>query len=132
METTEQTTRTIVAENDGVAPGREARHLALMDRLDYAGWNAQDWDVFAEVLAADVRSVGFGQAATGVEPLVEYLTPIRASHPEFTIESHPIRIAVGDWTVVTGQFTNGQTMATIARWADERIAEEYVFLLDEG
>lgn len=132
MDQNDQTTRTIMSETDGDARQREARHLELMDRLDYEGWNTQNWDVFTEVHSEDVTSRGFGQATTGITPHVDYVRPIRAAHSEYTIESHPIRIAVGDWTVVTGRFTNGQTMATIARWVDDRIAEEFVFVLDEG
>lgn len=132
MDTNDQITRTIMPETDGTSRQRELRHLELVDRLDYEGWNAQNWDVFAEVHSEDVTSRGFGQATTGSAPHVDYVRSIRAAHPEYMIDSHPIRIAVGDWTVVTGRFTNGQTMATIARWANDRIAEEFVFVLDEG
>ena len=50
----------------------------------------------------------------------------------FFIEAHPIRIGVGEWTAVTGLFANGSTMATIARWENDQIAEEYLFFLDVG
>lgn len=132
MDSSDQATRTVIGVTEKVGHDQASRHLELMDRLDFQGWNAQDWDVFGEVHGPDVVSIGFGRSTTGIAPHVDYLQPIRAAHPEFVIESHPIRIAAGDWTVVTGRFTNGQTMATVARWADDQIAEEYVFVLDEG
>jgi hypothetical protein len=39
---------------------------------------------------------------------------------------------VGEWTAVTDLFANGSTMATIARWENDQIAEEYLFFLDVG
>ncbi len=54
---------------------------------------------------------------------------IRAALPEGKIVAHPIRIGAGDWIAVTGLLPDGSTVATIARWEDGRIAEEYLFSL---
>lgn len=40
--------------------------------------------------------------------------------------THPIRIGAVDWTAVTGVMDDGTVMATIARWANGQIAEEYL------
>jgi len=43
--------------------------------------------------------------------------------------AHPIRIGAEDWTAVVGLLANGGTMATLARWENGRIVEEYLFSL---
>jgi hypothetical protein len=43
------------------------------------------------------------------------------------IEDHPIKIAQGDWTAVIGNLAGGRRMATVAKWRDGAISEEYVF-----
>lgn len=117
---------------EGAGSDRASRNLELMDRLDFQGWNAEDWTIFSEIHGEDVLVEGFGQATTGLPDHLAWARPFREANPGFFIESHPIRIGVGDWTAVTGLFTNGGTMATIARWENDRIAEEYLFLLDVG
>jgi hypothetical protein len=44
------------------------------------------------------------------------------------IIAHPIKIAAGNWTIVTGQTDSNVSMVTVARWEDNRIAEEYAFI----
>lgn len=43
-----------------------------------------------------------------------------------------LRFGAGDWTAVTGLFNDGSTMATIARWENGQIVEEYLFQLVTG
>ena len=51
-----------------------------------------------------------------------------SADPESKVLAHPIKIAAGDWTVVTGILPGNLTMVTVAHWEDGRIAEEYLFL----
>jgi len=42
--------------------------------------------------------------------------------------AHPIKIAAGNWTAVTGTLPGNLTMVTVAHWRDGRIAQEYLFM----
>lgn len=48
--------------------------------------------------------------------------------PESRVIAHPIKIAAGNWTAVTGTLPGNVTMVTVAHWEDSRIAEEYLFM----
>ncbi|WP_448641685.1 hypothetical protein [Geodermatophilus sp. URMC 63] len=49
-------------------------------------------------------------------------------NPDLEVVGHPVTIAQGDWTAVVGELMGGQRMVTVARWRDDAIAEELVFL----
>ena len=106
------------------------QNLANFDRLDFEGWNGQDWDLFTQLHAADTHVEGFGTNTDGIELHVAWAQEFIAANPDtYQILSHPIRIGAGDWTAVTGLLQDGSTMATIARWENGQIAEEYLFSL---
>ncbi len=44
------------------------------------------------------------------------------------ILAHPIKIAAGNWTAVTGTLPRNVTMVTVAHWKDGRIAKEHLFM----
>jgi hypothetical protein len=48
--------------------------------------------------------------------------------PESRVLAHPIKIAAGNWTAVTGNLPENVTMVTVAHWEDGRITEEYLFM----
>jgi hypothetical protein len=48
--------------------------------------------------------------------------------PQSRILAHPIKIAAGNWTAVTGTLPGNITMVTVAHWNDGRIAQEYLFM----
>lgn len=50
-----------------------------------------------------------------------------SADPESRVIAHPIKIAAGNWTAVTGTLPGNITMVTVAHWEDGRIAEEYLF-----
>jgi hypothetical protein len=120
-----------------VAPGADCAgqeqvelNLATFDRLDFEAWNGQDWDLFSQIHGDDVHVEGFGTNTDGVDPHVAWAQEFIAANPDnYQILDHPIRIGAGDWTAVTGLLEDGSTMATIARWENGQIAEEYLFSL---
>jgi len=46
-----------------------------------------------------------------------------AAAPESKVLVHPIKIAAGNWTAVTGNLPGNLTKVTTAHWQDGRIAE---------
>ncbi len=108
------------------------KNLATFDRLDFEGWNGPNWDLFRQFHADHVHVEGFGTTTDGIDPHVKWAQDYIAAHPnDYKIVAHPIRIGAGDWTAVVGSLANGGTMATLARWENGRIVEEYLFSLME-
>jgi hypothetical protein len=107
-------------------------NLALFDRLDFEAWNNRDWDLFRQLHADDVHVEGGGQTTDGIEAHLAWAQAVVAQVPDSKVLAHPIRIGAGDWIAVTGLLPDGSTVATIARWEDGRIAEEYLFSLMSG
>lgn len=108
------------------------RNLALFERLDFEAWNKRDWELFRQLHGKDVSVGGFGQETENIDDHVAWAQAFLKQNPDNQIEAHPIRIAAGDWTAVTGLFNDGSTMATIARWENGQVAEEYLFQLVTG
>ena len=105
------------------------QNLALFDRLDFEAWNNRDWDLFSQLHSDDVHVSGSGATTNGIDDHIGWAQAVMAQVPDAKILAHPIRIGAGDWTAVTGVLSDGSTMATIARWENGRIVEEYLFSL---
>lgn len=108
---------------------RAKQNLERFEKLDFEAWNKRDWDLFRELHAGKVKVGGFGQETENVEDHIAWAQAFLKQFPENQIVAHPIRIGAGDWTAVTGVFNDGSTMATIARWENGQVAEEYLFQL---
>ena len=108
------------------------QNLALFDQLDFEAWNNRDWDLFRQLHADHVHVEGFGQTTDGIDAHLAWAQAFVAQVPESKIVAHPIRIGAGDWIAVTGVSNDGSTSATIARWENGQIAEEYLFSLMSG
>lgn len=135
-------------------PGREVadleeKHLELFDDLDYNVFSGQKWDELGRSHAEDVIvHWPDGRTTEGIDAHLEDLKAMFVFAPDTRIEVHPIRIASGKWTAVTGviegTFTepmpigDGKTieptgkafklpMATIGRWEGGTMAEEWLF-----
>lgn len=108
------------------------QNLALFERLDFEAWNKRDWDLFRKLHADTVKVGGLGQETENVEDHVAWAQAYLKQYPDNRIVAHPIRIGSGDWTAVTGVFNDGSTMATIARWENDQVAEEYLFQLTKS
>ena len=111
-------------------------NLDRFDQLDFDAWNNRNWTLFQEIHSPDVLVVDFnGNVTKGIEQHLQWANKSVASTPS-TILAHPIKIAAGDWTAVTGNSTRtnlstgesfNSTMVTVAHWKDGRILEEYLF-----
>ena len=107
----------------------EQANLERFDKLDFEGWNNQNWTLFEEMHSPDVFVDINGNTTTGIEEHLEFgMAALSAAAEDLKILDHPIKIAAGDWTAVTGALPGNLTMLTLARWEDGRIAEEYLFL----
>lgn len=127
----------------------ETANLANFDDLDFNVFSGQKWDELSKSHARDiVVHWPDGHSTTGIDVHIEDLKAMFVYAPDTRIKEHPIKIASGPWTAVTGvmegTFTqpmpigdgktippNGKafklTMATIGRWENGVMAEEWLF-----
>lgn len=127
----------------------ETANLANFDDLDFNVFSGQKWDELAKSHAKDiVVHWPDGHATTGIDVHIADLKAMFAYAPDTRIKEHPIKIASGEWTAVTGvmegTFTQPMpigdgksipptgkafklTMATIGRWENGVMAEEWLF-----
>ncbi len=106
----------------------EKANLERFDKLDFDAWNNRNWTLFSEIHAPDVLVVDWvGNSTRGIDQHLEWAMAAVSADPESRILAHPIKIAAGNWTAVTGNLPGNVTMVTIAHWEDGRIAEEYLF-----
>lgn len=107
---------------------QERANLERFDQLDFDAWNKRNWTLFSEIHAPDVLVVDFsGNATKGIEQHLQWAMAAISAAPESKVLAHPIKIAAGNWTAVTGTLPGNATMITLAHWEDGRIAEEYLF-----
>jgi hypothetical protein len=107
----------------------ERANLERFDKLDFEAWNNRNWTLFREIHSPDVLVVDFnGNATRGIEQHVQWAMAAISAAPESRVLAHPIKIAAGNWTAVTGTLPGNVTMVTVAHWEDGRIAEEYLFM----
>ena len=107
----------------------EQANLDRFDRLDFEAWNNRNWSLFEELHSPDVLVVDFtGNTTRGIDQHLQWAMASVSAQPESRVLAHPIKIAAGDWTVVTGALPGNLTMVTVAHWEEGRIAEEYLFL----
>jgi hypothetical protein len=107
----------------------EKANLERFDKLDFEAWNNRNWTLFREIHGPDVLVVDFnGNATRGIEQHVQWAMAAISAAPESRVLAHPIKIAAGNWTAVTGTLPGNVTMVTVAHWEDGRIAEEYLFM----
>jgi len=127
----------------------EKAHLATFDDLDFNVFSGQKWSELGRSHAKDI-TVHWpdGRVTHGIETHIEDLKAMFVYAPDTRIKEHPIRIASGDWTSVTGimegtfskpmPVAGGKTipptgktykipMATIGHWKDGVMDEEYLF-----
>jgi hypothetical protein len=127
----------------------EEAHLETFDDLDFRVFTNQVWEDLDHSHAADI-TVHWpdGHITEGIDVHIEDLKAMFVYAPDTRIQEHPIRIASGEMTAVTGvlegTFTepmpigDGQVieptgkafvipMATVARWENGTMAEEWLY-----
>lgn len=127
----------------------EKAHLETFDDLDFNVFTGQKWDQLGKSHGQDIIvHWPDGRTTTGIDVHIKDLEALFVFAPDTRILEHPIRIASGEWTAVTGifegTFTNPMpigdgitvpptgkpfklSMATIARWENGVMTEEWLF-----
>ncbi|HYF02549.1 MAG TPA: hypothetical protein VEC36_04185 [Patescibacteria group bacterium] len=97
--------------------------------VDFVGWNS-NLTVLARYHSDDVKVFGAdGFQTVGMHAHDEWLKKtITSMPPEMKIIQHSPNVASGEWTGVVGTLVGGMKMATVAKWKDGRITEEYLFM----
>jgi predicted ester cyclase len=126
----------------------EQANLATFDDLDFNVYSGQKWDQLGKSHAKDI-TVHWpdGRTTTGIDTHIEDLKGMFVFAPDTRIKEHPIKIASGEWTAVTGvmEGTFSQpmpigegktiaptgkpfklTMVTIGHWNDGVMDEEWL------
>ncbi|MEI9886592.1 MAG: ester cyclase [Rhizomicrobium sp.] len=130
--------------------GAEAeRHIATFDTLDFVVFSKQEWGRLHESHAENIIvSWPDGHDTHGIERHIQDLKQLFVHAPDTRIEVHPIRIANGEWTAVTGIMKGTFTrpmhladgtviqptgrafelpMATVAHWSKGRMDHEWLY-----
>jgi predicted ester cyclase len=132
-----------------VEQGQPARNIQVFDTLDFDVFSNQKWDRLHESHADDIIvSWPDGHDTHGIQRHIEDLKKLFIHAPDTAIKIHPIRIANGDWTAVTGIMTGTFTrpmpmpdgsviqptgkkfslpMATIGHWANGKMDHEWLY-----
>lgn len=132
-----------------VDEGRPAKNVETFDTLDFDVFSNQKWERLSESHADDIIVTWpDGHDTRGIATHIEDLKNLFVHAPDTAIKIHPIRIAKGDWTAVTGIMTGTFTrpmpmpdgsavqptgkkfslpMATVAQWRDGKMVHEWLF-----
>ncbi|MGO4778243.1 ester cyclase, partial [Lysobacter sp. 2RAB21] len=125
------------------------RNLQTFDELDFVHYSNQQWNDFHKSHAQNILvHYPDGRTTTGLDAHIAELKPLFAFAPDTKIKVHPIKIAQGNLTAVTGvmggtfsqpmALGDGKTlaptqkrfkldMATIGRWEKGVMVEEWLF-----
>lgn len=127
----------------------EKANLENFDDLDFNVFSGQKWDQLGKSHAKSVIvHWPDGRTTTGIDVHIDDLKAMFVFAPDTRIKEHPIKIASGEWTAVTGVMEGtfskpmpigggktikptGKTfklsMATVGRWENGAMAEEWLF-----
>jgi hypothetical protein len=127
----------------------EQKNLVNFDDLDFNVYSNQKWDELSRSHAPDiVVHYPDGHTTTGLGPHIDELKPMFVFAPDTKIKVHPIKIAQGNLTsvsgVIEGTFTepmptgDGKTipptgkpfklnMVTVGVWENGLMKEEYLY-----
>lgn len=127
----------------------QQKNLANFDDLDFNVYSNQKWDELGKSHAADiVVHYPDGHTSTGLAAHIDELKPMFVFAPDTRIKVHPIKIAQGNLTsvsgVIEGTFTrpmpigDGKTIAptnkpfkldmvTVGVWENGLMKEEYLY-----
>jgi len=127
----------------------EKANLDNFDDLDFNVFSGQKWELLGKSHAHNVIvHWPDGRTTAGIDVHIDDLKAMFVFAPDTRIKEHPIKIASGKWTAVTGvmegTFTKPMpigggktiaptgksfklTMATIGRWENGVMVEEWLF-----
>lgn len=127
----------------------EYANLVNFDDLDFNVYSGQKWTELSKSHAADIIvHYPDGSTTTGLDAHIAALKPLFVFAPDTRIKTHPIRIARGDMTsvsgVIEGTFTrpmptsDGKSiaptgkafklpMSTVGHWKDGVMVEEHLY-----
>ena len=127
----------------------QTRNLAAFDDLDFNVYSGQKWDEFGRSHAEDILvHYPDGSTTTGIPAHLDKLKPQFAFAPDTKIKEHPIRLADGNYTSVSGimegTFTKPMDigggkviqptgkafklpMLTVGRWENGVMKEEWLY-----
>lgn len=130
----------------------EKHNLANFDDLDFNVYSGQKWEQLGKSHAKNIIvHYPDGHTSTGLANHIEELKPMFLFAPDTNIKEHPIRIASGEWTAVSGTVNgtfsqpmpigNGKTipatgktfklgMMTIGHWTKEGVMDEEWLMWD--
>ncbi|WP_409420060.1 ester cyclase [Pseudaeromonas sp. ZJS20] len=81
----------------------EQANLTNFDDLDFNVYSGQKWDELGKSHAKDILvHYPDGHTSKGLAAHIEELKPMFVFAPDTKIKEHPIRIASGEWTAVSG------------------------------
>ncbi|MEH6416343.1 ester cyclase [Pseudomonas sp. CGJS7] len=128
---------------------QQDRHLQTFDELDFVHYSGQQWDDFHKSHAQNiVVHYPDGRTTTGLDAHIAELKPQFVFAPDTKIKVHPIKIAQGNLTAVSGVLEgtfsqpmplgDGKTLAptqkpfkldmvTIGRWENGVMVEEWLY-----
>lgn len=82
---------------------KEEANLATFDDSDFRVYSEQEWDDLGNNHAKDiVVHWPDGRTTQGIVTQIEDLKEMFVFAPDTRIKEHPVRIAEGEWTAVTG------------------------------
>ncbi len=125
-----------------------AKHLGIFDELDLVAFNNRDMARIKQIHADDVKV--YNPDGTITEPMAPHADELQFLFDtfDFKVAKHIVGFGFGEWTagisISEGKWVKPITMpdgtvlqptgkpvsvkiATIARWENDRIAEEYLF-----
>jgi hypothetical protein len=131
-----------------------AQHLRTFDELDFDVFSNQRWSRLRESHAQDiVVHWPDGRSAKGIDVHIADLSAMFSYAPDTAIKEHPVKVANGEWTAVTGiiegTFTKPMTLpdgttieptgkpfklplATFGHWTEAGVMDEEYLFFDNG
>jgi hypothetical protein len=105
---------------------QEINNLIYFHLIDFVGWNNNNMDVMRKYHSPQVVVDMVGVHTDGIDAHVGMITQTLSSGAAKILQHSPI-LAQGEWTAVVGM-TGGGNMATIGKWKDGALSEEYIFV----
>ncbi len=107
-------------------PTTNAVHFHL---VDFLGWNNKDWELMREYHTSDVKVFMGAMKTDGIDAHIQGLEQMIAKMPNAFITNHRPVVVDGDWNCTVGVVASMNfMMATVAKFRDGKISEEYLFM----